>query len=97
MRNKIDVMNSTMGYCQEIGFEQKRHFPLKMIKLKMGMLSYQLIGSLHRGQKEGGVIICPPFFQRIRQTFKKLPTQAPESNENQGVIRAWIKSPQNFY
>ena len=95
-KNKKAVIVSTTGYCSEIAFWQCRHFPPKTKKLIMGILSYQEIDSLHRGQKEAGVIICPPLFQRVRQTFKKLPTQAPKSQEKKGVKRAWIKSPQNF-
>ena len=95
-KNKNAVIVSTMGYCKEMVFLQCRHFPPKMKKLKTGILSYQEIDSLQRGQKEEGVKICPPLLQRARQTFKKLPTQDPKSNEKIGVKRAWIKSPQNF-
>src|SRR5690349_9087494 len=91
--NKRAVTNSTTGYCHEIGLRQERQRPRKRIKLTTGILSYQWIFFLHRGQEEAGEMTEPPLFQRIRQTFKKLPTQAPKSNER-GVIRTWIESPQ---
>lgn len=84
------VENSTMGYWKEIALEQWRHFPPKTKKLMIGMLSNQRMDCLQWGQNEDGVTTCPPLFQRNRQTFRKLPTQAPNKPNKKGVIRAWI-------
>src|ERR1039458_7292318 len=96
VKNKTQEMSSIIGYCQEMGLWHDRHLAPKRIKLRIGMLSYQRIVLWHFGQKEGGYKTCLPFFHRLMQTFKKLPTQAPKRVERCGVIRAWIKPPQKL-
>jgi len=90
------VTNSIKGYCQEITSLQKRQQPFKNKKLKIGILSNQRISFLHLGQKEGGVKTWPPFFQRKRHTFKKLPIHRPQKIEKKGVVRYWISVPRQF-
>jgi hypothetical protein len=58
------------------------------------MLSNQEIGLLQSGQKEEGKKTCPPFFQRKRQTLRKLPTQTPKREEKTRVFNASMNSPQ---
>lgn len=50
------VTNSTNGYRQGIGEWQRRHFAFNKINDNRGILSYQEIFFLHRGQNERPVI-----------------------------------------
>src|SRR6185295_3239231 len=74
-KNRREVAASTAGYCREIGLRQNRHLPFKRKKLTRGILSRFKMAFLQWGQEEAGEIRDPPLFQRIRQTFRKLPTQ----------------------
>ena len=77
--NKILVVNSTAGYCQDISRLQFRHLPFNKIKLNKGTLSYQAICFLHFGQIERPKIVFFWFSRQTRQLIK-LPTQRPKIN-----------------
>ena len=51
----MPVAVSTKGYCKDIFFRQSRQRPFKIKKLKIGMLSYQLICFLQFGHLERDV------------------------------------------
>jgi hypothetical protein len=71
-------MVSTSGYLAEIGALQDRHFPPSRKKLRIGILSYALMGALHRGQREDGEMRDVPAGILKIQTLRKLPTIAPK-------------------
>ena len=58
-----------------------------MIQPNTGTLSNQQIGFLHIGQCEGGDIRLSPFGSRYTTTFKKLPTQPPNTAANITIIQ----------
>ena len=67
----------------EIGALQLRHLPPSISQLKIGILSYGFIGVLHFGHAEFGKTIDSSFGTRWMTTFRKLPTAAPNTeNEN---------------
>jgi hypothetical protein len=50
-------MNSTKGYLNEIFVEQFLQRPLRIKKLRTGILSNDLMGFLHLGHADGGDMI----------------------------------------
>ncbi len=57
IQKKSAVKASTTGYCHEIFDLQNLQRPPNRAKLMTGILSYQRIDFLHRGQKEEGATI----------------------------------------
>jgi hypothetical protein len=57
---------------------QLRHLARRIMKLMIGILSYQWIGSLHPGQCEvGKTTEAPGWGNLMMTTLRKLPTMAP--------------------
>ncbi len=69
-----------MGYRKEIFSLQKRHLPLKIMKLINGILSYPGIFFLQLGQCERGQTTDSPKGILWMQTLRKLPTIEPKIN-----------------
>ena len=60
----IAVINSTVKYCELIGFLQNLHLLINSIKDRSGILSYQIIFFLHLGQEDRPVITLLFFGKR---------------------------------
>src|ERR1035441_4055653 len=63
----------------EIGALQLRHFPRRNSQLTKGRFRYHGIEYLQCGQWEGGDTMLSPNGSRWMQTFRKLPTMAPNT------------------
>jgi hypothetical protein len=74
----------------EIDWWQPAQRPRNIIQPMMGMFSYARIGRSQWGQREPGETIDIPAGQRLMQTLRKDPMQAPTMNAqmfaNSGVI-----------
>src|SRR6266511_3081508 len=71
--------SSMIGYWAEIASPQCRQRPLRSSHETRGMLSYQAMGCLQRGQAEGGVRRERSCGSRRMQTLRKLPRQSPRT------------------
>src|SRR5260370_41790913 len=60
-----------------MGSPHFRHFARKRNQETRGMLSYQAMGFLQRGQRLPGETMLSPFGTRAITTLRKLPTVAP--------------------
>lgn len=80
-------MRSSMnGYKSDMGSLQWRHFPKRKIQDRTGMLSYQLIMWLHRGQRERDQKTLVPVTRRWATTFKNDPQQSSRGMTIMSVI-----------
>src|SRR5688500_2302605 len=73
------VVSSIEGYSGEMGSEQPRQRPRNSSQLSTGTLSYQAIPALQRGHRDRGLTTLSPAGQRVMQTLRNDPTQAPTS------------------
>ena len=82
-QNTAAVRNSTSGYRGEIFRPQHLARPRRSIHPRIGMLSNHAIGFPH-AQREPGRTIDLPAGMRRMQTFRKLPTHAPNMKNAAG-------------
>ena len=91
----MPVINSTIGYCQEIFSPQSRHLADSKIKLRSGTLSNHLIFFLQCGQCERSKRDSTAL-SRYTTAFKKLPIIRPKMRKMMVIYSNYLDNFINY-
>ena len=90
------VINSTIGYCQDILLLHFKHFPPSIRKLKSGISSYQCKSLLQEKHLDFPVIKERLVLYLKATTFKKLPIIVPKTKIINKLTNSIIIYPRKF-